>query len=367
MTTWERSYAGSLSVSLNAIGILKPTGSMYLHIDHTAHAYAKAMMDAIFGRKNFRNEIVWAYKKWTASKKTLPRNHDIILFYTKSDAYTWTPPMVPNDDPNPSQYVSAKDKAGKTVTAKDDKGKPLKRALSEEIAIADWWAIPMLSPVSKERTGYPTQKPLSLYERIVKASSNKDDVVLDPFAGCATTCVAAERLGRKWIGIDINEEATGVIRDRLQGEVSKSMAWKTLVKTPKKPPKRTDGGAPAAPELRVISRKRNARRWSVKEVRETLLGENGQRCQGCGWEPPYPDYLQIDHKKPRSLGGADEMDNYTLLCDPCNRLKSNKLTLNEASRRSRRRGARRCRVVGRRKMAVKRASLVIPVHTVIPA
>ena len=309
--------------------ILKPTGSMYLHIDHTAHAYAKGMMDAIFGRKNFRNEIVWAYKKWTASKKTLPRNHDTILFYTKSDVYSWAPPMVPNDAPNPSQYVSAKDESGKTVTAKDDSGKPVKREVAKEIAVADWWAIPILSPVSKERTGYPTQKPLALYERIIKASSSGNDVVLDPFAGCATTCVAAERLGRQWIGIDINAEATGVIRDRLQSEVTGSLAWDTLVKTPKKPPKRTDGGAPAAPELRVISRKRNARRWSVKEVREILLGEDGLRCQGCGWEPPYPDYLQIDHKKPRSLGGADERDNYTLLCDPCNRFKSNKLTLTE--------------------------------------
>ena len=186
-----------------------------------------------------------------------------------------------------------------------------------------------MMPWAGERTGYPTQKPLALYERIVNASSKEGDVVLDPFAGCATTCVAAERLGRQWTGIDINQEATDVIRDRLQSEVTGSLAWDTLVKTPKKPPKRTDGGAPAAPELRVISRKKNARRWSVKEVREILLGEDGQRCQGCGWEPPYPDYLQIDHKKPRSLGGADERDNYTLLCDPCNRLKSNKLTLTE--------------------------------------
>ncbi len=309
--------------------VLKPTGSMYLHIDHTAHAYAKAMMDAIFGRKNFRNEIVWAYKKWTASKKMLPRNHDTVLFYTKSAVYSWVPPKVPNDDPNPSQYVSAKDRSGKTVTAKDASGMPLKRKVAKEIAVADWWAIPILSPVSKERTGYPTQKPLALYERIIKASSNVDDVVLDPFAGCATTCVAAERLGRQWIGIDINEEAKGVIRDRLQSEITGSMAWDTLVKTPKEPPGRTDSGEPAAPELRVISRKRNARRWSVREVREILLGEDGLRCQGCGWEPPYPDYLQIDHKKPRSLGGADERDNYTLLCDPCNRLKSNKLTLTE--------------------------------------
>ncbi|MYD35879.1 MAG: hypothetical protein F4X20_02475 [Dehalococcoidia bacterium] len=293
--------------------ILKPTGSMYLHIDHTAHAYAKAMMDAIFGRKNFRNEIVWAYTGPQRALGHFPRKHDTILFYSKGDKWVFNRDAI--RIPSKWNELGGFSKDG---VKRKNRGK----------VPEDWWHM-TFGPNTKERMGYPTQKPLAVYERIIKASSNEGDVVLDPFAGCATTCVAAERLGRKWIGIDINEEATGVIRDRLQGEVSKSMAWKTLVKTPKKPPKRTDGGAPAAPELRVISRKRNARRWSVKEVRETLLGENGQRCQGCGWEPPYPDYLQIDHKKPRSLGGADEMDNYTLLCDPCNRLKSNKLTLNE--------------------------------------
>ena len=182
---------------------------------------------------------------------------------------------------------------------------------------------------SKERTGYPTQKPLALYERLIKASSNPGDIVLDPFAGCATTCVAAERLGRQWIGIDLNEPARDIIRDRLQREVSQSMAWGEIVHTPTDPPERTDAGDAVAPELVVVSRKRNARRLPVREIRERLIISDGQRCQGCGWEPPYPDYLQVDHKKPRSLGGVDEMDNFVLLCDPCNRFKSNKLTLAE--------------------------------------
>ena len=293
--------------------ILKPTGSMYLHIDHTAHAYAKAMMDAIFGRKNFQNEIVWYYGGGGASKRRFGRKHDSILFYSKSNDWIFNL----DDIRVPHKWVDGQLRAD--GSERSEKGK-IPDDVIELHGVMPW---------AGERTGYPTQKPLALYERIINASSNKNDVVLDPFAGCATTCVAAERLGRDWISIDINEEATGVIRDRLQSEVMGSLAWDTLVKTPKKPPRRTDGGAPAAPELRVISRKRNARRWSVKEVRDILLGEVGQRCQGCGWEPPYPDYLQIDHKKPRSLGGADERDNYTLLCDPCNRFKSNKLTLTE--------------------------------------
>ena len=164
---------------------------------------------------------------------------------------------------------------------------------------------------------------------MIKASSNPGDVVLDPFAGCATTCVAAERLGRQWIGIDINEAVRDVLRDRLQSEVSQSMAWGTIVQAQTTPPERTDAGKAVAPELAMVSSKRSAQRLPVREIRERLIIEDGQRCQGCGWVPPYSDYLQINHKKPRSLGGTDDMDNRTLLCEPCNRLKSNKLTLTE--------------------------------------
>ena len=222
--------------------------------------------------------------------------------------------------------------AGRVIQTAPGRVPAYKRYLDEMpgVAIADNWDdIPPVQGASKERVGYPTQKPLALYERIINASSEPGDMVLDPFAGCATTCVAAERLGRQWIGIDLNDPAREVIRDRLQREVSASMAWDQIVQTPTEPPVRTDGGDEVVPELRVVSRKRNARRLPVREIRERLIISDGQRCQGCGWEPPYPDYLQVDHKKPRSLGGPDDMDNLTLLCDPCNRFKSNKLTLTE--------------------------------------
>ena len=183
--------------------VLKPTGSIYLHCDPTASHYIKIVMDGIFGVKNFKNEIVWCYKRWTSSKRQLPRLHDIIFWYVKTKDGIFNPVMIPNTNPNPSQYVSAKDKFGKTVTAKDAYGKPIKRPMSKEIAVGDWWNLPILSPVSKERMGYPTQKPLKLLERIIKASSNEGDVVFDPFCGCATTLEAAHKLGRQWIGIDI--------------------------------------------------------------------------------------------------------------------------------------------------------------------
>ena len=362
--------------------VLKPTGSLYLHCDHTAGAWIKTMLDAVFGRRNFRNEVVW---QRTLAKglmtRQLPSNHDLILGYQKTMDATWhtDSTFIPYDEnklapktaakyshrdpdgrlyrldnltnPNPNRPNLTYEFLGVTrvwrwtrerMKAAYDRGliiqtRPgsvpqLKRYLDEQRGrpLGDVWVdIPPINSQAKERTGYPTQKPLALYERIIKASSNPGDMVLDPFAGCATTCVAAERLGRQWVGIDLNEPARDIIRERLQHEVSQSMAWGEIVRTPADPPERTDGGEAVAPELVVVSRKRNARRLPVREIRERLIISDGMRCQGCGWEPPYSDYLQVDHKKPRSLGGVDEMDNFALLCDPCNRFKSNKLTLAE--------------------------------------
>ena len=354
--------------------VLKPTGSLYLHCDPTASHYLKAVLDAVFGGGNFRNEIVWRrYGSHNDARRRWGRIHDTILFYSKTDQYTWTDDAR---EPYDVEYIA------KAYKHRDDRGRyttaPLHaRGLTgggydfEWRGVRDNWRFPVERldemdadnlihwpergsiPRRKvyleegrgvpardlildvglarkaETTGYPTQKPLALYERIIKASSNPGDTVLDPFAGCATTCVAAERLERQWVGIDLNEPAREIIRGRLQREVSASMAWDTIVHTPTEPPERTDGGDAVVPELRVVSRKRNARRLPVREIRERLIISDGQRCQGCGWEPPYPDYLQVDHKKPRSLGGVDDMENLTLLCDPCNRFKSNKLTLTD--------------------------------------
>ena len=130
-------------------------------------------------------------KRWTASQKKLPRLHDSILSYQKSKKAIFYPVLIPNENPNPSQYVSAKDEFGKTIVKRDEYGNPIRRETSKNLTVGDVWNLPILSPVSKERTGYPTQKPLALLERIIKASSNEGDFVLDPFCGCATTCIAA--------------------------------------------------------------------------------------------------------------------------------------------------------------------------------
>ena len=190
--------------------ILADDGSLYLHIDHTAHAWVKCLMDAIFGRRNFRNEIVWCYAGGGQPTKDFPRKHDTILRYAKSDKYTFNhnEVRVPYDsDYTATVFAGEGTRApGRTYTP-DPRGK----------VVEDWWQnIPR--PYGDERTGYPTQKPLALYERIIKASSNPDDLALDPFCGCATTPVAAERLGRQWVGMDIWDGAITQVLDRLEQE-----------------------------------------------------------------------------------------------------------------------------------------------------
>ena len=333
--------------------VLKRTGSIYLHCDPTASHYLKAMMDAIFGRENFRNEIVWHHPKIGVASGKFTSNTDTIFSYTKGNEYTFNSQSTgePNELFNrwKNKIVDNKLYYEQAKTIKDSpaasKIRVLRRRLGRELedddVVVDFsdpknekkidnvWLYPFIRGNSKESTGYPTQKPLAMYKRMIAASSNPGDIVLDPFAGCATTCVAAEQLGRRWIGIDIREDSGGVIRERLEREVSESMEWDAIVRTPTEAPERTDDGEPAAPELVLESPKPNARRISVREARELLIVRDGLRCQGCGWEPNHADYLQVDHNKPRSLKGTDEMDNLALLCDPCNRKKSNKLTIHE--------------------------------------
>ena len=334
--------------------ILKPTGSMYLHIDHTAHAYAKTMMDAIFERKNFRNELVWAYKGMPSKAARFQQKHDSILFYVKSDAAKFNVLTTTPDPGSVKTFESAErigynanhkrnmvtvwdwDKYEQAVAdGKIPSGMRATQFTGGNPPMRDWWDdIKILGgPKNKERTGYPTQKPLALYERIVKASSNEGDVILDPFAGCATTCVAAERLGRQWVGIDINEQARNVIRDRLQSEVIGSLAWETLVKTPTEPPERTDDGEEAAPELTLVSPRPKAPRLTARQLRERLILADGLKCQGCGWVPHHADYLEVDHRVPKAHGGRDDIPNRALLCSPCNSVKGKKLTLAELRER----------------------------------
>jgi len=239
--------------------VLKPTGSIYLHCDPTAAHYLKVVMDAIFGVQNFRNEIAWKRFNFHADAKRFGRVSDRLLFYTKSEAYTWNRLRVGFKDSYIESHFTHFDENGRRyrldnlnppggrgpvyefhgqtrawrftrdkMLSLEADGKiyvapggvaQLKRYLDEQPgeAVHEMWTdIPPVNPQAKERLGYPTQKPLALLERIVSASSNPGDVVLDPFCGCGTAVHAAQKLGRQWIGIDITHLAIGLIRRRMQ-------------------------------------------------------------------------------------------------------------------------------------------------------
>jgi len=193
--------------------VLKPIGSIYLHCDPTASHYLKLIMDAIFGIKNFRNEIIWHYRRWIAPSKIFQRLHDIILFYTKTNDYTFNMLLTPY-----TKGSIERKKSG--ILHRFKKGeKPYlvsnKEIQTEGVSENDVWQIPFVAPSAKERVGYGTQKPEKLLERIIKASSNEGDFVLDPFCGCGTTIAMAEKLRRKWIGIDISFLAINIMQNRL--------------------------------------------------------------------------------------------------------------------------------------------------------
>lgn len=197
--------------------ILKKTGSIYLHCDPTASHYLKQMMDCIFGRDNFRNEIVWAYQTGGVSKKWYAKKHDIILFYSKKKDFYFNQPRIKSYIPT----LKGRKFAIETLNAKIDTetcstcGE--KGGFYHMTACRDVWNdINALHRNNIERLGYPTQKPLALLDRIIQASCPENGIVLDPFCGCGTTVISAQNNKRKWIGIDIEAKAVEVGNARLK-------------------------------------------------------------------------------------------------------------------------------------------------------
>ena len=197
--------------------ILKDTGSFYLHCDWHASHYLKVMLDEVFRQSNFRNEIVWCYTGPSRSLKDFPSKHDTIFRYSKSDSY------FSNLDAVRIPYKALHTDKGKNATIWGKEGKLQDKEVREQylergkIPEDFWTDIPSGGHISPlERLGFPTQKPEKLLERIIKASSNEGDLVLDPFCGCGTSMAVTQRLGRKWIGIDISPTAIGLIEKRLK-------------------------------------------------------------------------------------------------------------------------------------------------------
>ena len=186
--------------------ILKPTGGIYLHCDPTESHYIKVMMDTVFGRKNFRNEIIWCYSGPANTKKYFPKKHDVILFYAASDKYQHNEIRVP--------YTGKLTVGGKNSWAGTKKNSA--EYVKKGKLLEDWWKdIPALQRNEKERCGYPTQKPIKLIKRIITASSQEGDVILDPFMGSGTTMIAAHELSRQFIGMDMHASAIRVATKRL--------------------------------------------------------------------------------------------------------------------------------------------------------
>ena len=322
--------------------LLKPTGSIYLHCDPTASHYLKLLMDAVFGQGNFRNDITWKRFNFHADAKRFGRVADNLLFYSRSDKYIFNQQRVPfskeyinskfthqdldgrrfrlsdlnppsgrgpvyefNGVSRPWRYTEEK------MLALDAQGRiyksstipQLKRYLDElpgQAVHSLWVDISPINPRAKERLGYPTQKPLVLLDRIVKASSNEGDMVLDPFCGCATACVAADRLDRQWAGIDLSPLAAKLVRQRIkaEGPLLYDLIHRTDI------PKRTDVG----------------KLPPYKTHKHTLFGKQEGRCHGCRIAFPFQNFT-IDHVVPQSKGGTDHIDNLQLLCNACNSKK----------------------------------------------
>ncbi len=192
--------------------VLKSTGSIYLHVDPTASHYLKLVMDQVFGGGRFRNEIIWCYTGPSPCKRYFPKKHDTILFYSKDEDYTFNPDAVRL--PYVAEFTKARGVHGKKDYEEDDQ----RERYNKGKLPTSWWADGFLSNISayrKELLGYPTQKPIALLERIIEASSNEGDVVLDPYMGSGTTIEAAAKLNRNWIGMDVTHHAVACTAARL--------------------------------------------------------------------------------------------------------------------------------------------------------
>lgn len=353
--------------------VLRSDGSIYLHIDYTAYAYAKCLLDAIFGRDNFRNEIIWVYGKAARGAKGIAkqfaRNHDTILFYSRSNKWTFNPQLgkrlLDSDEARDKGF--RKDERGwfKTAPRGDYTDESVNRLeaegriyrtrtgririrydlpvengkVVEEFRFGSIWddIHDMMHAPKTERTGFPTQKRIPLYERIILASSNKGDIVLDPFCGCATTPIAAERHGRHWVGMDIWDGAYTQVVERMERDTILRFDDKSHVTLPKvfyttEPPTRTDDKLMAASNLRLKIQRPEApwqkitHRGMINILAAAQTSSGGVICAGCG-RVLEREFMQLDHILPKSDGGENHILNRVLLCGPCNRRKRNYLTL----------------------------------------
>ena len=422
----EAAYIAYMAVRLiECRRVLKPTGSIYIHCDSHANSYLRMLIDAIFGGENFRNEITWPRAPGRASGKHWGNTTDTILFHSKTAAYTWhdtriktgneSPTAVPLDAAgvrhgesglpwrgyNPTaigrhwaiprigtlaswieensvpgytsiesshERLNALDAAGLIRFSRNGRPSIIRPAEADAGAKVNslWDDIKLLSATSNERTGYATQKPLALYERIIAASSNPGDVILDVFAGCATTAVAAEKLGREWVACDmayrswtmlkrrfyLNGYALAGMSDATKNALGDHQAEIQLAEShvigPHNLPLRDDTDPVPHHPLNSASNRRGRRstqtaswsgRISKEDAKKLLIDRFGPVCWGCGYMPRRPNgtiddtLLEVDHIRARRPDegepGDDELYNLALLHRTCNSIKRNTMTLEQ--------------------------------------
>lgn len=213
---WDKEhYLNWMYENLCAIkSVMSDNASIYMHLDwHIGH-YVKILLDEIFGEDNFRNEIIWGYRRWSAASNTYQKSHDCIYWFTKCDSYVWEQPYEAYADGG--SHFTEKDEQGE-YRWQYLNGKKYKLYKKEGIRAKDWWDdIPYINSMAKERVDYATQKPEALLERIIKASSNEGMVVADFFGGSGVTAAVAARLGRRFIHVDIGVNSIQTTRDRLK-------------------------------------------------------------------------------------------------------------------------------------------------------
>ena len=201
--------------------MLKDTGSIFLHCNKSASHYLRMALDEVFGYKNFQNEIIWTYRRWSNAKKGLLNAHQAILFYSKTKKFKFNRHY---QDYSPTTNIDQifqerfRNEHGKSAYKKDGK-KNILLEKKKGVPLSDVWEIPYLNPKARERTGFPTQKPILLLEKIISLSSDKGDIILDPFCGSGTTLVAAKILNRKYIGFDILKDAVELSSERLKAPI----------------------------------------------------------------------------------------------------------------------------------------------------
>ena len=332
--------------------VLKPTGSVYLHCDHEANAYLRQMMDAVFGKENFRNEIAWCYTGPSNTTRWFPRKHDTILFYANSRDATF------NRDAVRIPYTRITG-TGQSSLARgrrtDEEVKQLEERYSTRGKVPEdyWTDIAGGGHIPRhERTGYPTQKPQALAKRIIEASSNRGDIVLDCFAGCAYVPVAAQITGRRWIACDMSPRAWTVVRRQFhkqpelgiltEGEIAADEPDGTKieqklengnrvirVRGPHQLPKRTTVDEPALPVAGPLPeiQFRQSPLESSDTIWRAFINEWGPQCWYCGTAKVADRReLHLDHVEPNRRDGTnDDCWNRAIACTICNSNKSDRL------------------------------------------